>query len=199
MTAPDRTAPDEGFTLIELMVAMSLFLLIGALTFNTVVTGLHSQTRLTQRSSAMDDVRTAAQRMSRDIRESEVADARDLSLTMSQPLAGGSHRLLIWQVVGTDLTRTVQTQDATGAVTATAGPTAVLHNVSTSIVPFGYVKSASYAVTAGSGVSSTCQVAGVTPTRYSANCIGVIVLRLSRTLPTGPPVTLNQNVELRNS
>lgn len=194
-----RPRDDEGgFSLVETLVGMSLFLLIGTLTLNAVVTGLRSQTGLTERASAMENLRTAAQRISRDVRQADpVLRAEDRLLILRQSLTGGGTRDLTYQVVGSDLVQDEKVTSATGTVT-TAPRRTVVRRVDPTAPLFGYVYAVGYVPSSPTVSATTCVIAATSPVRYSTDCIGRITLRLSRTLTKGTPLKLDQTMELRN-
>lgn len=195
-----RLGPSDegGFSLIEILVAMSLFVLVGTLTLNVVVSGVRSQATLTERASAMANMREAAQRISRDVREADpVLHAEPRLLVIRQRLAGAVTRDLTYQVIGTNL---VQDQTSTSAAgTVTVSPRLIIgFQIDPTANLFGYIKAPGY-VTSGSSVdATTCAIAGTSPTSYSGDCLGSITLRLTHTLRRGSPLNLDQTIELRN-
>jgi prepilin-type N-terminal cleavage/methylation domain-containing protein len=83
MRRASRTRRDAGFTLVELMVAMTLFLILGGVVLSAVVTmskGLDEE-RVTSDISA--EARVALERMARELRQANtVVTAQDSSMTL---------------------------------------------------------------------------------------------------------------------
>lgn len=189
---------DEGISLVEVLVGMSLMALVGTLVLSTVTSGLRTQRTMTDRASGMADLRTAAQRLSKDVREADpLLLAQEQALAVRQAVAGG-HRDVTWRVIGTELVKDESTTTAAGVVSALPR-VVVLRGLEAGAAPFGVVPSATYAPRAGSTTDpGTCVLAGSTPTTYAPECVGSVTLRLTRTLLTGAPLALEQTVELRN-
>lgn len=190
---------DEGISLVELLVGMSLMALIGTLVLSTVTSGLRTQQTMTDRASGMADLRTAAQRLSKDVREADpLLLAQERVLALRQAVAGGGHRDVTWRVVGTELVKDETTTSAAGAVTALPR-TVALRELPEGAAPFGVVPSVTYVAPVGSTTDpGTCVLAGSSPVTYAPACVGSITLSLTRTLLKGAPLALQQTVELRN-
>lgn len=71
MTAPR----DEGMTLVELLVAMTVFAVLGSLLLLTVGSAKHSATATTNYTEMTDEARSVVSIVSRDLRELQAIDA----------------------------------------------------------------------------------------------------------------------------
>ena len=70
-----RLDVDEGFTLVELLVAMSILLVVGVVILNGLVSGLRAAERGHARVAALTDLERAAERVARDLRFADPVDA----------------------------------------------------------------------------------------------------------------------------
>ena len=64
-----RGAREEGFTLVELLVATTIGLVVVGVAVMVFTAGLHSQSRATSESSAVQQARTAMERIVRELRQ----------------------------------------------------------------------------------------------------------------------------------
>lgn len=83
-----------GFTLVEMLVALAVFLLIGGLAFNLLVSSIASQRKALKDQAVVDQISFVAEYMSRAIRQAEkdLADeclASGADLLNYKVLAGG--------------------------------------------------------------------------------------------------------------
>jgi prepilin-type N-terminal cleavage/methylation domain-containing protein len=80
-----RLRADGGFTLIELLVTMVLFGVVGSIVSSSIVTGLKDQTRMSAHAAEMAKLRTAMQRVTREIRSTyQVMSATGTQLVLCQ-------------------------------------------------------------------------------------------------------------------
>jgi len=102
------SAPDDGVTLIELVVTMALMSLVvtSMVTFFSVIQ--RTTVRQEKRSQAIDEVRVVMDRMTKEVRQSEVirSGSGASRLDMDTYVNGVATRI-IYAVSGTSLTRTV--------------------------------------------------------------------------------------------
>jgi prepilin-type N-terminal cleavage/methylation domain-containing protein len=90
-----RRRRDNGFTLVELLVSMTLLSVVSAITAAVFATLSHTQLRETDEAQGLQDVQTVVERLSRDLREARGVDA---SATQSQ--------LTIWLDLNSDYVQT---------------------------------------------------------------------------------------------
>jgi prepilin-type N-terminal cleavage/methylation domain-containing protein len=190
---------DAGITLTELLVSIVIFGMVSAMVTTAAVTGLHQQTKVANRDDALAQIRTALQRIDRDIRS-------------TYPLLSASPTRLVLQEVEAHVTKTV-TFEVTGS-TLTWGETDEYADGSTSTIPtrvllddvvtsptspvFSFSPITGYTAPSGSGVNaSTCAFGpGI-----DAGCVGTITVRISVQPPhLEAPVTMSDNgTQLRNA
>lgn len=72
MTAHRCHRGEQGFTLVELLVALVILGVVGGMVMTAVVTSLQAATATTSRVIALDELQTAMQRVSRDLRAAEL-------------------------------------------------------------------------------------------------------------------------------
>ena len=70
MRTGSRGTSDEGFTLVEMMVAMSLMLVVVATSMTAVITSQKATDTSRQVQNLNEEARQAMNRMARDLRES---------------------------------------------------------------------------------------------------------------------------------
>jgi prepilin-type N-terminal cleavage/methylation domain-containing protein len=104
LTPVGPVGPDEGFTLVELLVAMVVMTLVLALSF-TVITKIISGTKSSQaRSNAIDEARIGVEQMERQIRSGNVLYApsydssNKLWLLQVYTQVNGNQRCVQWKV-----------------------------------------------------------------------------------------------------
>jgi len=72
MTAHRSHRGEQGFTLVELLVALVILGVVGGMVMTAVVTSLQAASATTSRVIALDELQTAMQRVSRDLRAAEL-------------------------------------------------------------------------------------------------------------------------------
>jgi prepilin-type N-terminal cleavage/methylation domain-containing protein len=72
-----RSPSQAGFTLVELLVVMVLLGIVGGIATTAIVTSLQSASNTNARVLALDELQTAMQRISRDLRAAEVFTIND--------------------------------------------------------------------------------------------------------------------------
>jgi len=171
---------ERGFTVVEMLVAVTLSGTVGAIATTAIVQGFHQQASTDARVAAVAHVRTALQRTMRELREAELQSLTPNALVMTEDTTGRT------------LTYSVQTVNGTTSLVVAdggAGSTVVVSNlvndasqpVFTPLPMPGYQPAVP-----GTVDTSTCAIVGQTPTQYSTrDCVGTITVRL-RVMPTNP-------------
>lgn len=75
LTGVDRSEREQGFTLVELLVAMTLILIVGGVVVTSVVRALQVTTQANERTTALTDIERGLERVTRQIR---VADPLEI-------------------------------------------------------------------------------------------------------------------------
>src|SRR3954452_22974597 len=96
MTADERTHRDEGFTLVELLVAMGIFLLLGSLVMTSVLSMSRATSDVKQFTNINEQARIATERLTRELRQATeiraaglpAAAGGDTSLTFGVDFSG---------------------------------------------------------------------------------------------------------------
>jgi prepilin-type N-terminal cleavage/methylation domain-containing protein len=195
-----RGTPQEaGFSLTELMVVVTLMGIVGAVVAAATTTGLHKQTQVQDRTDTMAQARTALQRIGRDVRStSGIVVATDTMLQLNETQTSTS-----WTVTY-QLQADGSTYDLTAVRSDQPGVTTILLknlvNITTSPV-FKYGVNPNYSPTGTTVDTSTCAIAGTSPTQYGQSCIGTVYLHLNIQPSTlSQPIDMSDNgTELRNA
>jgi type II secretory pathway pseudopilin PulG len=134
MDEPERTTDhhDAGYTLIELLIGITLMLLVLAAGFTLLQIVTRSEPAIRQANASIQDAQIAAERMTRELRQTfAVNSASTTSLSVDTYLqqssscagTGGTETARQCRVVytcgSTSCTRTVSEVNGTGAQTAT--------------------------------------------------------------------------------
>lgn len=195
-----RARSDEGSMLVELLVGMILMSIVGLIVLDGIVGGFKAQRGLQDRGEALAQIRAAAQRVTREIREADpilFATATTLTITRETDTVG----------VSVTKTWTLDTSGATASLvldtTLTGGPTVrttVLSDLDGTKLPFTYDNIPGWTPPTGVAVDAdTCVVAGTSPVQYSQSCIGTVTLDLVRNVKGHTPVTVHAPVDVRNA
>jgi type II secretory pathway pseudopilin PulG len=196
-----RVRSDDGSMLVELVVGMILMSIVGLIVLDGIVGGFRAQRGLQDRGEALAQVRTAAQRVTREIREaSPIVVATATTLTLVHDTDTGSVRKT-WTLLpeGSAATLVLDTTTLPTVGTGTSTRTTVLSDLDGTTSPFEYSHLSGWAAPSGSTVDpATCAIAGTAPVQYDHYCIGAVTLHLVRTVTGHTPVTVNATVELRN-
>jgi prepilin-type N-terminal cleavage/methylation domain-containing protein len=188
---------DAGFTLTELLVSMAIFSIISAMVTTAAVTGLRQQTQVANRDEALAQMRTALQRIDRDIRSAYPLLSASSTRLVIRKVQASSTRTVTFDVSGTTLTWSETRVSPSGVTTTIPARTLLTHLVTTSPV-FSFAPIAGYTAPSGSGVNaSTCAYGG----GINAGCVGTITVRVTvhpPYLPTSVSMTDN-GTQLRNA
>lgn len=190
-----RGVDDRGFTMAETLVVAVLFAIVGTIVTLASTSGLHHQTQLQDRNAAITEVRTALQRIDRDIRSANPLLAASSSQIVLQEVEPTVTRTVTYAVSGSHLVAS-ETDKTTAGVTTTTSKTLLSNLVSTTTPVFSVTPTLGY--TAANGVNaSTCAMS----VGYDPGCVGTITVRLTvqpSTLKDAVSVSDN-GTELRNS
>lgn len=195
--APQRGMTDAGFTLTELLVSIVIFGIVSAMVTVASISGLGRQTQVANRDDALAQLRTALQRVDRDIRSANpLLSVSSNQLVVREIQAGYTHDLT-YSVVGTNLLQDQKTTSPSGVVTNATQRT-LLTNLVVSSPVFTVSPKSGYTAQAGSGVNTTtCVLSGA----IDPGCVGSITVQVSikpAHLPHAVTMT-DGGVELRNA
>jgi prepilin-type N-terminal cleavage/methylation domain-containing protein len=180
---------DDGVTLIEMLVTMSILVLLMGSVVGTVAAALRTQTRQVQQADALVDAQRAYDRMTREIRQANPVVAADPDSIQVEVTDAGVRRSTTYTLLpaaspGADreIRQTIsKTVIATGATTTST--VSLLRGVHTSTAPFRYYER-----------DGTELVGTVDPTRVDR-----IQVSMSMTLfRTTRTVDLSTSLSLRN-
>jgi type II secretory pathway pseudopilin PulG len=197
-------ARDEGSMLVEMLVGMVLMSIVGMLVLQGIVDGFRSQRILQNRSEALAEVRTASERLARDIRGANpVLSATGTTLQIRRYAPNGDSVRMVWEITTTggvtSLKKSVYTTPVGSTTEGPAVTTTALDKLTASVEPFTYYPVANFTVPSGSTVSATtCAITGTSPVQYAPTCIGEVFLHLSRTVSGHTPVAVDAEIDLRN-
>lgn len=176
------THGDRGFTVIEMLVTVTLTGIVGALTTTVIVQGFHQQQATDARAAAVANVRTALERTMRDLRGAEITSMTPTSVDLTEYASGGTRQV------------SYQLQTANGstslAVSVNSAPaTVLLTNIANDLndpaqqvfTPAPILPSYTPTV-AGTVDTSSCAYIGVSPTQYAPDCVGTVTVHL-RVMP----------------
>jgi type II secretory pathway pseudopilin PulG len=192
------TVRDEGSMLVEMLVGMVLMSIVGMLVLQGIVDGFRSH-----RSEALAEVRTAAERLARDIRGANpVLSATSTQLQIRRYAPNGDSVRMVWEIVTLGGVRKLQKSVFTTPVgSTTEGPavtTVALDKLTPGVDPFTYYPVTNFAVPSGSTVNAaTCEISTL-PGQYAPTCIGEVFLHVSRTVNGHTPVVVDAEIDLRN-
>jgi type II secretory pathway pseudopilin PulG len=205
----DRGADDSGMSLIEMLIAVMLTGTIGAVVTSSITTGLHDQVRITAHAVAIGEVRTATQRVTRELRDAApLLAASATAVTVQQTTTAGS-RVLTYSVITTaGVTNLVVDEKDYNSSTpsidhlvATQPQKTVISDLNdTADYPvFTFAPASTYQPAQGSGVNpNTCAIPSA-PTTYSPACVGEITVHVRQNVgTTSEVIDVTENVEIRN-
>jgi type II secretory pathway pseudopilin PulG len=197
-----RAGADDGSMLVELIVGMLLMAIVGLIVLDGIVGGFTAQRGLQNRGEALAQIRAAAQRVTREIREaSPILAATATSLTIEHDTDTGSVTKT-WTLVtsGSTASLVLDTTTTSGGVVGAPVRTTVLSDLNGATLPFEYDNILGWVAPSGSSVNAdTCAIAGTSPVAYSRYCIGTVILHLVRNVSGHTPVTVNATVDVRNA
>lgn len=105
---------DQGFTLVEVLVAIALFAVLGALIASTLITSLRASSVLTSRAFAESRLLDVTNRLARDVAgaASVAVDANALTV-VAEATGPAACTVARWATVGGVITRTTWTVQGT--------------------------------------------------------------------------------------
>lgn len=198
-----RTGADDGSMLVELIVGMLLMAIVGLIVLDGIVGGFRAQRGLQNRGEALAQIRTAAQRVTREIREaSPILTATATSLTIEHDTDNNGSVTKTWTLdtSGSTASLVLDTTTTTGGVASAPVRTTVLSDLDGTTLPFDYDNIPGWVAPSGSAVNAdTCAISGTSPVSYSRYCIGTVFLHLVRNISGHTPVTVDATVDVRNA
>ncbi|MPZ74445.1 MAG: prepilin-type N-terminal cleavage/methylation domain-containing protein [Nitriliruptorales bacterium] len=111
MPTPGHSTGEEGFSVVELLVAISLFAVVSAAVASGLIGGFRSSALVTQRTTAMSELQVTVERVAREIRAAapvQLATAggnRSLHVRRFRP---GSCARVTYRVEGSELAQYTQ-------------------------------------------------------------------------------------------
>jgi prepilin-type N-terminal cleavage/methylation domain-containing protein len=191
---------DAGVTLIELLVAITLLGTVGTVLTQSVVSGLGTQLKVAAHGVAISQVRTAVQRVTRELRDANpICAISPTGVTLQQPTTSG-YRTLVYSVsaAGSKYRLTLKTTSGTcvQAASMTATQTTVIS---------GLTDSAVFAVAPNPDFTGqTCVITGTNPVQYSPKCVGSVTLTITAAVGTsaadqGEYISVHGNTDVRNA
>lgn len=198
MTDPLRrnsAGRDRGFTLIEMLVTVTILSVVGAIISNITITSMKTARWQEDKTRTLNQAKTAMERVTREIRGANsmtAASPRALTLvTKTGTIRREVNIAVVTTTAGTELRQTVTRSDA-----ATADPA----TITTSTVLGGLAVGNSEAVfTYADGAGVPLTALPTTPVSYSPENVKTIGVRvLLRRQNGAPPTELYQLVSIRN-
>ncbi len=179
---------DDGFTLVELVIASALSLMI-AFSALSMMDGITRSERGAQaRYDATSSVREAMMRATKELRQATAVNPSSSQSTLDvQTLLAGTAKRLTFDVSGTDIRRTICANFAFSA--PCGGSAAIVLSRVTNLAPFCYVHQIP-----ASGTPAPCDT---TPT--SIKGIRIEFAATPDLKSTTAPVRLASDVQLRNA
>jgi type II secretory pathway pseudopilin PulG len=185
--------------LVELVVGMVLMAVVGTIVLDGVIGGFKAQRVMESRSAELASLRTAVQRVTRELREADpVLSASATSITIEHATDAGSVQRTWWLDSASGSLKAKSVVTANG-VTTTTPESVVVSGLDTATLPFSYAPVPGWTAPSGSTVDEgTCAIAGTSPVSYEGRfCIGKITLHLALTT-TANPVSVSATVDVRN-
>ena len=173
---------ERGFTLIEMLVAVTLSGTVGAIATTAIVQGFHQQASSDARAAAVANVRTALQRTMRELREIE-PDQSTLYPNALTMIEYQTNRTLSYSLQTTNGVTSLVVNDGSGNHTVVRNLVNDVNDPTQQI--FTPIPAPGYApAVPGSVDTHTCAIVGQTPTQYATkDCVGIITVHL-RVMPT---------------
>jgi len=183
-----RSDSDDGFTLVELLVAMAILLAVGAVILTGLVSGLRAAERGQARVAALTDLERAAERLARDLRFADPIDAATATQVIVNVLRDGGgmqvrHRVTYTVATGT-ITETRAVYDPPESATPASTTTrTVIDELDPTVTIFAFFKADGQAWVSGTDALSD---------------LAEIRLDLRRELAGQDPIELETSVFVRN-
>lgn len=182
LNASERLHQDDGFSLVELLIAMFLAAVVGGVAVSGIVGGLQQSARTQDRIDAFNELQLAMERMSREVRAADpIIVATDTRIEV-QVRRDGQCSQFSYELTG-DVLRVQRDVSNDDCETFTTGmPTPLASEV---VNPVGRPMF-SYQTHDGSVATTEDE-------------IGVVNIEIQRDIPDQPPVAVSTVVNVRNS
>ena len=165
---------DRGFTVIEMLVSITLSAVVGGIATTVIVRSFHQQASADARAAAVANVRTALQRTMRELREATLTTLTPTSLNMQ---VNGTTQTVSYLVQTSNGVTSLYEQVGTGPQTLVV--TNLVNDSSTPVFKPLPVSSNYQPAVPGTVDTHTCQIIGVSPTQYSTrDCVGTVTVHL---------------------
>jgi len=199
-------AEEEGFTIIEVMVATSILLLVLALVFGSLVSLTRNEDRSQRLVSNEQNVRFELDQLAREIRAANPlvpllnatsAATYQNQIEMVLGPTGGTQKVVRWTYDTSTLQMVRQVMSGTSATATVVSQSfylARVRNIETNTPVFTY-----YGQQSEDLVAQSLALADPNHTHDAANCAIRVHIELSSDSNPGPlPFTQTQDVEVRN-
>ncbi|MBW3603423.1 MAG: type II secretion system GspH family protein [Actinobacteria bacterium] len=188
-----RIGDESGFTLVELLVVMTLMLIVGGVVVNGIVSGLRASERGRARVEALTDLERAAERMARDLRFADPVDAASATQVIVNVLRDDAGVLVRHRV-------TFTVDAATGTITETRAiydpPLSATPTSTTTREVIGDLDPAATVFAFGKADGQPWDP--VPPDPDTLSDLAEIRLDLRRELPDQDPIEVETSVFVRN-
>jgi len=199
-----RLRPDEGVSLVEMLIAMLIALVVGGVAMQSVVANLQSQRRLTDQTRVLTDAKVALERMTRDLRGANPLDAAGPAAATMSIVRAGQRRTVSYWLCPTGVVCALSAATPAGTQLIADERT---RNVTTGAVvadPPAQVLLTGVAMPAGVGTFRYSQADGtaLTGTLTPAQLANVRLVTARVRMPIGPAtnaVDLENQIMLRNA
>lgn len=185
-----RLDEERGFTLVELLVAMSIGLVVSVVILTGIVSGLRATVRGQERVAGLTDLERAAERMARDLRFADPVDtatANQMTVNVLRDAAGTAVRHQVaytHDAAGgtiTEVRKVFNPPDA--AVETSSTTTTVIENLDPATTVFAFARADGQTWVSGTD---------------SLNDLAEVRLDLRRELDDQDPIELETSVFVRN-
>ncbi|MDQ1697058.1 MAG: hypothetical protein QOJ03_2411 [Frankiaceae bacterium] len=191
MSVTRRAKADSGFSLIELLIVVTLLGTVGGIIGTAMISGMRTTRQLQNRATSADDVQQLLERMARDIRVADPIRAASANSITVDLYRGNTCLRQQWTVTSGSVVSTAKTYSSWAACAVYPGTATPTATVTTTVLP-----------SLGNGATSLFTYqdqTGNTLANPLPNQIGVVHVTLIQTGKEGRAgVTFDTSVGVRN-